>query len=79
MAESVANYVATSPDTQVIVLAGEGHIVFDFGIPSRVRRRLGQELIAYSVLLNPTATQPELADFFWISTPPESEVPGSNR
>lgn len=70
MAEGVADFVTTAPDTQVIVLAGEGHIVFDFGIPSRVERRLGDDLIAHSVLLNPTATQPELADFFWISDAP---------
>ena len=67
MAESIADYVTAAPDTQVIVMAGEGHIVFDFGIPSRVERRLGEDLLAYSVLLNPTATAPELADFFWIS------------
>ena len=73
MAESVADYVMASPDTQVIVLAGEGHVVFDFGIPSRVQRRLGDDLVAYSVLLNPTATTPELADFFWISESTELE------
>ncbi|MEA5463318.1 ChaN family lipoprotein [Leptothoe sp. PORK10 BA2] len=67
MAEAVADYVTAFPNTQVIVLAGEGHIVFDFGIPSRVARRLGDELVAHSVLLNPTATSPALADFFWIS------------
>ncbi|MEM7794891.1 MAG: ChaN family lipoprotein [Cyanobacteria bacterium P01_C01_bin.118] len=74
MAESVADYVSDFPDTQVIVLAGEGHVVFDFGIPSRVERRLGEDLVAYSVLLNPTATTPELADFFWMSETTESEI-----
>ncbi len=69
MAAGVADYVTAAPGTQVIVLAGEGHIVFDFGIPSRVERRLGEDLVAHSVLLNPTATSPELADFFWISDP----------
>lgn len=67
MAESVARFVTASPDTQVIVLAGEGHIVYDFGIPNRVKRRLGDSLVAYSVLLNPTSTEPGLADFFWVS------------
>lgn len=76
MAESVADYFVESPETQVIVLAGEGHIVFDFGIPSRVERRLGNDLTAYSVLLNPTSTTPELADFFWISQPEISEQHG---
>lgn len=74
MAEAIADYITAAPDTQVIVMAGEGHIVFDFGIPSRVERRLGEELTAYSVLLNPTATAPELADFFWISDPAELET-----
>ncbi|MEO1179460.1 MAG: ChaN family lipoprotein [Cyanobacteria bacterium J06636_28] len=67
MAEAVADFVTASPDTQVIVLAGEGHIVYDFGIPSRVKRRLGEDFVGQSVLLNPTSTQPELADFFWMS------------
>ncbi|MEO0870107.1 MAG: ChaN family lipoprotein, partial [Cyanobacteria bacterium J06642_11] len=74
MAESVADYVTDFADTQVIVLAGEGHIVFDFGIPSRVERRLGDSLVARSVLLNPTSTAPELADFFWISEPTEIDT-----
>ncbi|MGD1855601.1 MAG: ChaN family lipoprotein [Leptolyngbyaceae cyanobacterium] len=73
MAESVADYVTASPETRVIVLAGEGHVVFDFGIPNRVARRLGDDLIAYSVLLNPDATAPELADFFWFSELPALE------
>lgn len=67
MAEGIADYVTAAPETQVIVLAGEGHIVFDFGIPSRVERRLGEDLVSHSVLLNPMSTAPELADFFWIS------------
>nr|WP_250566211.1 ChaN family lipoprotein [Adonisia turfae] len=73
MAETIADYVTTAPDTQVIVLAGEGHVVFGFGIPSRVQRRLGDDLVAYSVLLNPPAITPELADFFWISESTEFE------
>ena len=67
MAESVSDFVTVFPDTQVIVLAGEGHIVYDFGIPSRVQRRLGDDLVAYSVLLNSTVTEPSLADFFWVT------------
>ncbi|WP_326520689.1 ChaN family lipoprotein [Leptothoe spongobia] len=74
MAASVADYVIAAPDTQVIVLAGEGHIVFDFGIPSRVERRLGEDLVSHSVLLNPTSTSPELADFFWFSESTTPEV-----
>ncbi|MBE9070858.1 ChaN family lipoprotein [Leptolyngbya cf. ectocarpi LEGE 11479] len=74
MAASVADFVTDAPNTQVLVMAGEGHIVYGFGIPSRVERRLGDDLVAYSVLLNPTSTAPELADFFWFSESIESEA-----
>ncbi|MBE9076794.1 ChaN family lipoprotein [Romeria aff. gracilis LEGE 07310] len=75
MAEGVADYAAAHPDQQVIVLAGEGHIIFDYGIPSRVARRLGADLTQYSVLLHPpdatlTETDDHIADFFWTSAPP---------
>jgi uncharacterized iron-regulated protein len=53
MAEGVAKFVKANPDYQVIVLAGRGHIVFGYGIPSRVERRLGsRNLIQRSVLLS---------------------------
>ena len=75
MAAAVADFVMAAPDTQVIVLAGEGHIVYNFGIPNRVKRRLGDDLVAYSVLLNPTFTEdPALADFFWMSEPGSVET-----
>ncbi|MEM7066760.1 MAG: ChaN family lipoprotein [Cyanobacteria bacterium P01_B01_bin.77] len=76
MAASVVDFVTDSPDTQILVMAGEGHIVYDFGIPSRVERRLGDDLVAYSVLLNPTSTAPDLADFFWFS---ESTAPATTE
>ncbi len=43
MAEAVAQFWQANPDTQVIVLAGKGHIMYDYGIPSRVERRLADE------------------------------------
>ncbi len=53
MAEGVANFVKTNPGYQVVVLAGQGHIVFGYGIPNRVERRLGSgKFIQRSVLLN---------------------------
>ncbi|MEM9907085.1 MAG: ChaN family lipoprotein [Cyanobacteria bacterium P01_D01_bin.44] len=72
MAASVADFAEANPNTQVIVLAGEGHVIYDFGIPSRVERRLGPDLVAHSVILNPSAQtlvegEGAIADFFWIS------------
>lgn len=40
MADAIANFVKNNPNFQIIVLAGQGHIVYGYGIPSRVKRRL---------------------------------------
>lgn len=54
MAEGIAKFVKANPDYQVAVLAGQGHIVYGYGIPSRVERRLeSQKLMQRSVLLSP--------------------------
>ncbi len=53
MAEGVATFVKAHSDYQVIVLAGQGHIIYGYGIPSRVARRLKGKLIQRSVLLSP--------------------------
>ncbi|BAZ45514.1 hypothetical protein NIES4102_25380 [Chondrocystis sp. NIES-4102] len=41
MAEAIASYYQTQPQAQIIVLVGLGHI-HDYGIPSRVARRINQ-------------------------------------
>jgi uncharacterized iron-regulated protein len=71
MADTIAKYVKSKPDHQVIVLAGMGHIVYGYGIPSRVERRLKGENFANftqrSVLLSsPEISKPQnkpVADF----------------
>ncbi|HEY9648350.1 MAG TPA: ChaN family lipoprotein, partial [Chroococcidiopsis sp.] len=73
MAEAIARFLTTHPQHQVVVLAGQGHIVYGYGIPSRVarrqaRRRFSQRL----VLLNPspllhTDDTTGLADYLWQS------------
>ncbi|OCR00883.1 hypothetical protein BCD67_24490 [Oscillatoriales cyanobacterium USR001] len=71
MAESIAQFVTKSPDYQVVVLAGKGHIVYGYGIPSRVARRLSnRKLIQRSVLFfwpteSPLPTDRQIADFIW--------------
>jgi uncharacterized iron-regulated protein len=52
MAEGIAKFIKSHPDYQVVVLAGQGHIVYGYGIPSRVLRRLSRKLIQRSVLLS---------------------------
>lgn len=76
MAEQIAKTVHQSPKTLVIVLAGQGHIAYGYGIPDRVARRLQAQPLFQDtfeqrlVLLNPdpefrTQTEPRSADYFW--------------
>ena len=66
IAEGIVEQLATDPNRQVIVLAGEGHIAYGYGIPSRVARRLPTATQA-TVMLIPAAEAPEpnAADFWW--------------
>ena len=71
MADKIAQFLKAHPDYQVIVLAGTGHIIYGYGIPSRVARRLGSgNLVQRSVLLSPpdgtsSPTNKPIADFVW--------------
>ena len=38
MAHSIYNYLGGNPDRQMVVLAGAGHVVYGYGIPSRLSR-----------------------------------------
>jgi uncharacterized iron-regulated protein len=72
MAEGVANFRQANPDIPVIVLAGQGHVIYGYGIPDRVARRLGGDLRHAIVILNPDAAlQAEfengVADYFWFT------------
>lgn len=64
MAEMIANYLALSPDHRVIVLVGQGHIVYGYGIPARLARRL-PDVVQRTVLLNPAPGLEEAADHVW--------------
>jgi len=66
MAERVAQSIESEPDRQVIVLAGEAHILYGYGIPSRVARRVPQ-INQASVLLVPEAETAEATDFVWVT------------
>jgi uncharacterized iron-regulated protein len=72
MAATISEFAQANPEIPIIALAGQGHVIYDFGIPSRVQRRLGEDLVHYSVLLNPSPAilsegQGAIADFFWIN------------
>jgi len=71
MAMTIADFKAANADTQVVVLAGNGHVIYGHGIPDRVQRRLGDDLTQQIVLLNPIEFFEEeggaIADAFWYS------------
>lgn len=71
MAEVIAQFALTNPDYQIIVIAGQGHIQYGHGIPSRVQRRIGSEnFLQRLILLNPapeilSEKDKRIADYFW--------------
>ncbi len=73
MAEGIAKFLAKKPNYQVVVLVGQGHIVYNYGIPSRVARRINnQQFNQSSVLLSSpqdeqTDINTPIADFIWLN------------
>jgi uncharacterized iron-regulated protein len=67
MADAIARFWLEHPDTQIVVLAGKGHILYDYGIPSRVARRLeNHDFTQKSVWLGEFPTDvPPPADYAW--------------
>lgn len=72
MAAAIAEFLKTHPDFLVVVLVGQGHVIYGDGIPSRVARRMSQLPQPFQqiiLLLNPPdlgadASRPA-ADYFW--------------
>ena len=66
MAQSVHDYMNNNPGHQLVVLAGNGHIAFGDGIPSRTYRRGKYD---QAIIANVTCNNPEqdMADFFLLS------------
>ncbi|NJL40699.1 MAG: ChaN family lipoprotein [Leptolyngbyaceae cyanobacterium SM1_4_3] len=74
MAEAIAEFAAANRDYQVVVLAGQGHVIYGYGIPDRVVRRLaGTQFSQRSLLLHPSEDLVDesvnsavaIADYFW--------------
>ncbi|MGG6268064.1 ChaN family lipoprotein [Leptolyngbya sp. AN03gr2] len=67
MADAIVQFLKKNPDRQIVVLAGQGHIIYGDGIPSRVDRRM-PGIKQSKILLNPSAEylkEAGIADFFW--------------
>lgn len=69
MAEKIAAFVSDNSDSQVIVLAGRGHVIYGHGIPSRVARRIDlPNFTQRSVLFNapsPEEIEEGMTDYVW--------------
>lgn len=75
MARSAAEYLRGKPDCQLVVLAGEGHIMYGYGIPSRFFRRTGKK---YATLINGSYDR-DIADYVLFpeyQKPPEPAMLG---
>lgn len=60
MAANIVGFIEKKPDYSVAVLAGNGHIMYGYGIPSRIQRRGIKE---YTIALNLTNPEPGIADY----------------
>lgn len=70
MAAEVAKFVKANSKHQVVVIAGQGHIIYGYGIPSRVARRMDRQFSQISVLLSlpkntATNSSQPIADYIW--------------
>jgi uncharacterized iron-regulated protein len=70
MAESIAQFHQTHPETRIVAIVGRGHILYGYGIPSRVIRRVGSEVVQRSVLFGEIAAEElspsqSIADYIW--------------
>jgi uncharacterized iron-regulated protein len=88
MADTLSEFLraSESQDKTLLVIAGNGHIVFDFGIPKRFYRRtpfpfktivMKEWTIEADPDLRSSPTSAPLADFLWVTrpNPPEQEKP----
>ena len=68
MAEGNDKQLEAEPTRQVIVLAGEGHIAYDYGIPNRVTRRLPEiNDVSVRLLAADQPIDPDFSDFTWVT------------
>ncbi|MFA5354384.1 MAG: ChaN family lipoprotein [Thermodesulfovibrionales bacterium] len=70
MSFSVDEFFRLSPDRQVIVLAGSGHLSRGSGIPSRTFRRNGA---GYSIILSDGDMERDVADYIIFPRPVEGQ------
>ena len=51
MAEAIARYYQNHPQSQIVVLVGKAHVMYDYAIPDRVDRRIDDPSFTQTTLL----------------------------
>lgn len=76
MAENVANYLRTHRE-KVVVLSGNGHIVYRFGLPERTldRVRISSATVLLHPLDEPVTLSPDMADYVWLTADCRAGIP----
>jgi aminopeptidase N len=74
MARNLDGFIRENPEHKVVVLAGQGHLMYGSGIPRRAFRLNGR---AFAVILNNTEVEDGIADF--VLFPPTVPLPESPK
>ncbi|WP_457621313.1 ChaN family lipoprotein [Persephonella sp.] len=60
MAQTAADYLKNNPEKKMIILAGNGHLRYGYGIPDRLYRRIN---VPYVIILNDEDIDKGIADY----------------
>ncbi|QOY53747.1 ChaN family lipoprotein [Candidatus Sulfurimonas marisnigri] len=66
MAMNIVKYMKKNKDYNMAVLAGNGHVMYGYGIPSRMKRR---GIVDYAITLNMRSHEPGIADYILSASP----------
>ncbi len=67
MAESAAHYLEENPESDMLILAGSGHIAYGSGIPNRIKRRIDVKQFSILVSEDFLPISENIADFLVLS------------
>ncbi len=70
MADSAARFLAENPDRKLVILAGNGHIRYKYGIPERLYQRVKEP---YTVIVQDEEIEDGIADYVLLTTYLEGE------
>ena len=70
MADSAAKFLADNPASKLVILAGNGHVRYKYGIPQRLYRRVREP---YTVIVQDEEIEDGIADYVLITAKLEGE------